>query len=626
MENMETYPDYKSGDLSWTGSDFKTRRGIEYLVNTIGTETEIRTRQRIFKIKDNIENMIDPDISCVTSGSLAEGLDLQGSDLDLMQIIKIIDVIEHERDSKYEYERTTLITETDTGYPGFVKLRLIAQKGQESLYLKSDCFETTSKGRYLSTIKFLDNIINNGRNLYLSKHGPGVSNRQNTLDMVFCFRLKKLSCYATEWSSRPRKKWPSINLIEIIAKNECLVVPKGPNEVSDCKFFWRISTSLAEKLLVHSFTFPQILCYGLLKLTLQRIISTHANVKGLLCSYFLKTAMFWVSEEVDIETFELSNLLHCFYLCFEKLKSWVIFCNCPNYFIPENNMFLGKINKSNNKALLRILESIKFNKIEELIDYALHSSNGNCGPFGKHTDISLMMVDLLFYRLNRTPFVRNISQCNKVLEFIESLQESESSAYIKDVCKFYHAKLSQNAAQLLPAIIKSCKFYELYHKHLENGTATDAVSGPLLCASFYYVTGQYDQTLKIVADILSKNTDDMIYLGCHEYDQNHVEQYSRNVNSAMTLNERMKEATKAKVWFLKHSPLIPKELQYLVENRDNFILPITLCHWLQYFCYFHLGNKRKKWQAFSNLYLKGRQEYSFYNTKIADADQNQDFF
>ncbi|VDI13408.1 Hypothetical predicted protein [Mytilus galloprovincialis] len=618
------------GDLSLTGSDFK-KWGIEYLVNTIGTETEIRTRQRICKIKDDITNIIDLDISCVTSGSLAEGLDLQGSDLDVMQIFNMIDVIQNERDIKYEYERTTLITETDTGYPGFVKLRLIAQKGQESLYLKSNCFETASKGRYLSTARFIDNILNTGRHLTLFKHGTGVSNRQKTLDMVFCFRLNNLSFYATEWSSRPRKQWPSRILIEKIAKNECLVVPKGPYKVSDCNFFWRISTSLAEKLLVHSFTFPQILCYGLLKLTFQRIISTHTNVKDLLCSYFLKTAMFWVSEEVEIETFELSNLLHCFNLCFAKLISWVKRCYCPNYFIPKNNMFLGKINKGNNKALLGILESITIKRIEELIDYALQSYNGNCDPLGKHTERSFMMIDFLFYRLNKTQFVRDISKCNKVLEFIEFVQESEPSAYIKDVCKFYHAELSQNAAQLLPpvpATIKSCKIFELYHKHLENGTAKDAVSGRLLYASFYYVTGQYDQSLNIVDDILSKNTNDMIYLSCHEYDKNHIKQYKRNVNSVMklNLNERMKKATKGYVWFLKHSPLIPKELQYLVENEDDSILPITLCHWLQCFCNFHLGDICKAEQALLNLRSKGEQEYLFYNTKIADDDQNQDVF
>jgi hypothetical protein len=43
-----------------------------------------------------------------------------------------------------------------------------------------------------------------------------------------------------------------------------------------------------------------------------------------------------------------------------------------------------------------------------------------------------------------------------------------------------------------------------YHKHLHDGTKTDAVSGWLLYASFYYVLGQYNATLKIIDHALSR--------------------------------------------------------------------------------------------------------------------------
>ena len=142
--------------------------------------------------------------------------------------------------------------------------------------------------------------------------------------------------------------------------------------MENCNLLWRISFSEAEKQLVHSFNFTQVLCYGLLKLTLKRIVNTNDDVKDLLCSYFLKTALFWVSEEVDIDTFQLPKLFICFYLCLNKLMSWVNNCYCPNYFIPEHNMFLGKINQYNNKSLLSVLNSIKYSGISGLMQNLFH--------------------------------------------------------------------------------------------------------------------------------------------------------------------------------------------------------------------------------------------------------------
>jgi hypothetical protein len=47
----------------------------------------IGIRQNIFLIKDRIYNNGDSEITHVSSGSLAEGLDLPGSDLDIMFLL-----------------------------------------------------------------------------------------------------------------------------------------------------------------------------------------------------------------------------------------------------------------------------------------------------------------------------------------------------------------------------------------------------------------------------------------------------------------------------------------------------------------------------------------------------------
>ena len=111
--------------------------------------------------------------------------------------------------------------------------------------------------------------------------------------------------------------------------------------------------------MVHAMNYTQILCYPLLKLSLKNIIDRNETVKGLLCSYFMKTAVFWLAEEISISAFQLKSVFHCYFLCLDEMITWVKRCYCPNYFIPEHIMFRGKITPSNSRQLLNVLERIR---------------------------------------------------------------------------------------------------------------------------------------------------------------------------------------------------------------------------------------------------------------------------
>jgi hypothetical protein len=83
-----------------------------------------------------------------------------------------------------------------------------------------------------------------------------------------------------------------------------------------------------------------------------------------------------------------------------------------------------------------------------------------------------------------------------------------------------------------------------YHKHLHDGTKSDAVTGWLLYASFYYVLGEYNTTLKIIDHVLFRCTPDMIVLGKTNYTTDDIKYYKQNVGcSKLTLNEKMRLAT-----------------------------------------------------------------------------------
>ncbi|XP_071142582.1 uncharacterized protein [Mytilus edulis] len=610
MEYLQDSTDNNKDDMSWTAKNLKERNLYEHLVNEAGTEIDIRNRQKLFMTNDMIHNAILRQsvlkITKISSGSLAEGIDLPGSDIDVMYVIEEADAIRDVRNIKHSVQQTTLLMENDNDHPGFTRVRLIAGGDGESFFIQPECFESTIQGLYLAVNSFVNNINKKIPNVKLSSHGPCLSDYDQSVDIAFCLRSKYLPYNALPWASRHRLQWPPNSVIDKIKNNGCLLVPIGPSTLPYCNILWRLSFSVAEKQLVHSFNFTQLLCYCLLKLTLKHIINTNKHAEGLLCSYFLKTALFWVSEEVDIDTFQVSKLYSCFCRCLSKIIFWVNNCYCPNYFIPEHNMFLGKINKENNKMLINALYKIKCDGIDRLIHSVFLCENGHHRLLSTQRETSFIMLDLLFYRISDADIgeMNDISVCLKLLVFIEDLLKSKTYSFIVDVCKYHHAQMSQYTAQLLPApavTTERYKTHKRYHRYLQNGIKTDAVSGWVLYASFYYVTGQFNVTLRLTDYILSRCSTDMVPMFSQNYQDRHIKYYINRVHSTITLCDKMKMAVVSDVCYIKQSSLIPNELQLEVNDYNLLIPPTVMSHCLRFLCYYHVGDTNKRQQSLSDL-------------------------
>ncbi|CAC5425471.1 unnamed protein product [Mytilus coruscus] len=253
----------------------------------------MRKRQQLFMTHDMIQNEImlklGSKLTEITAGSLAEGLDLPGSDIDIMYVIKDVEEKRDEKNTKHQVKYTTLVIETDNEYPGFTRLRLLAGGERESYFTSPGCFEVTRKGLYLSVNTFVSiNKKMHHHHYIVSSHSPCLLDHCQNVDYAYCLRSKYLPYNAISWASRYRRQWPPNSVIDKIKKYGCLLVPVGPRILPDCNVLWRLSFSVAEKLLVHSFNYTQLLCYCLLKLTLKHIVYTNRCAEGLLCSYYLQ--------------------------------------------------------------------------------------------------------------------------------------------------------------------------------------------------------------------------------------------------------------------------------------------------------------------------------------------------
>jgi hypothetical protein len=291
------------------------------LISVVGSEMDIRIRQNVFIIKDMISNTVNTKITTVSSGSLAEGLDLPGSDIDIMIVFNIVNILQNVQHMNRSARHTTLLIKDDMEFPGFTTLKLIVEG---DAFTSPEYFVETPNGMYFSNISFIRKLIEISANLKQSAHDPCLSDKDEAMDTAYIFHFHSWSRQAEQWiyRHRPGQRPPEI-LLDNIVNYGCILIPIGPNEIENSELLWRISFSMAEKQSSHSMNYTQILCYALLKLSLKNIIDRNDKVKGLLCSYFMKTALFWLSEEISINTFHLQNLLHCYFLSLDKLITWV---------------------------------------------------------------------------------------------------------------------------------------------------------------------------------------------------------------------------------------------------------------------------------------------------------------
>ena len=217
----------------------------------------------------------------------------------------------------------------------------------------------------------------------------------------------------------------------------------------------------------------------------------------------------------------------------------------------------------------------------------------------------------------------DIENCYTLLSFIESLVMSHSTRILSEICKYYYARTSQMTVQMLPfhtTNIPNVHVIRRYHKHLHDGTKSDAVSGWLIYASFYYVLGQYNTTLKIIDHVLSRCTPDMITCKMVNYTTNNIMYYTHNIGcSNITLNEKMRLATIDNVVYVKQSTLIPHELKLEVQDGNFTVPPVVMSHCLRFLCYHHLYNIGNRQQALRDLYLTIKERYFVTVDKLSNS-------
>ena len=378
---------------------------VYQLLDKLGLSEEIRKLYRESAYTREISyNLILGDLRrSYTFGSAIEGTHTPGmnSDLDMAIVEQAIEVFT--KCSSSGGRPGYIVVQDETTPPGLVKLQLIYDNkplqeargaggiitGEINTLLSNSehHFLPDHKGRIVITVPpgYMPPIPN------VTKHGVAfkMDNKGEVpdIDIVLALHSKVLPDCVTDCLARKRNSdFFTASVVEDCKSYGCLFVRKEHCQSKDSRLLWRISPSHQERFLMFNFNSVQHKCYVLLKLIKKDIINP-ALGSEVLTSYHCKTAMLHLIDMTPSQFWRPDNLLFCLITALHCLLLWSMDGNCPNFFIPDENMFRWRISRHLLKKLsdelfrlisldfVSLLRSIKTDSLYYRIQIYM---SGNC--------------------------------------------------------------------------------------------------------------------------------------------------------------------------------------------------------------------------------------------------------
>ncbi|XP_076079578.1 uncharacterized protein LOC143049752 [Mytilus galloprovincialis] len=581
----------------------KSLKFYAYLCQKVGSEEIVKSRRLIYTIGDIA---MDNNYPRISSGSKGEGLNFKGSDTDVMFIEPDFRVYESMSDVTDRWG-VALLMDTDETPPCFTYLNMLPKYGVSFVFTEQ--MREQRNGKMLLSSELFK--IHHLRHLVLTKpmlnniHGPCISDDLEQNDIAYCIKCDKWISQAQPWISRPRTEWPPPDLISQIISLGVLFVPIGCKGSINENFEWRISFSVAEKMLIFSFCHTQLLCYALLKILLKEIIEKLPGLKGLLCSYFLKTLMFWISEELDLSVWRPDNIIPCFIACLQKLLYCVEYSTLLHYFIPNNNLFYSRFDISNKRKLVGLLRNLYqqgiqcFSSSVTLHDYPISSCN-----MRRQLSPKTILAQETIHLFSSGRAIGNINRLMKnILHHSKScLSRSIFNLFFADA----HHFVSEIPNMHCRSTNKQKYFkYKHYLSQLLIGVNSDAISGWLVLATFFYSHKHYLEALIITEHVLSKFTDKTFLVPVETSFE--IVVFHELHDNVMELMKHEKTITIVKALTNLDINLDSKSLAILPELQQDAQDPFMvytckpMAHFIRFLSYYYLENVDSYENAFMRL-------------------------
>ncbi|XP_078319914.1 uncharacterized protein LOC144621105 [Crassostrea virginica] len=573
----------------------------------VGTSQQVAIRRDIIDIKELLEYNVARTGKEVLmlSGSRREGFRLKTSDIDVMYWSNDHPVLwDFSQAQFYNTRRDTLILcESTESPPGFTLLSLPLERATCGLLaacirINGALYISSAKFRdFTCSVAFPDSTV----------HGPcssrgGVGSME--YDYAHCFVSDFWPPLASSWIDRCHS-WPLPCIVDDIIRSGCHFVAIGHKQGNHTNNEWRISFSQAEQKLVYSMNHTQFLTYGLLKLFVKDFNNGLSEEEKLLCSYHMKTTIFWVIQQKTIDWCP-QNLLDAFWICFKLLLKWVYEGVCPNFFIPENNMFLNKVHGNAQSSLFTSLYGMYEKGISFLLQcpsISFYVMDVICNPrlslcTNDQSLISHAMIEdcLLLETSCTILYSENILNCMEYLHAAEQLINFCLTQYQITMLQKFTATFLQTSALTLH---ETCTNTSGVNKHmyiadkmscfmLKLAAKFGFVSDLLFVAMYHYKTLRYSAALSVIETTKVKLEHARIMYGRHE----DPERYNRVVGG-QSLSRKIRQVVppfiilQNNICFINELTL---EQQSASQNKQSmlYIPPFILLYMLEFLCCRHV--------------------------------------
>ncbi|KAK3599462.1 hypothetical protein CHS0354_006583 [Potamilus streckersoni] len=551
-------------------------------------------------------------------GSQAEATTTPGLQSDVDIILPLPATVIQNLESWVPEVQNLLVVSDENTPPGYIKLQGV------EIDLPLLMFNATSKNlkvdRYGRSVVCHDNDLFKG--LYDGmRHGPAFTAsfcEILTVDIVPAMRLHTWPYHATEWITRNRSNnWPSQIAIDLIQQTGALLVPVGHKHSPEKHLEWRISISFAEKLLVWQFNSTQYKCYILLKIINKSFIKPILG-NDVLSSYHCKTCIFYLLESTPTAMWQPENLLLCLELCLRLLYIWTEAATCPNYFIPEENMFQCKVYGHVQGWLLCVLRNL----LSQEGRYLARISCDNIGDKLVRTcQYPRMELEIENYDVGTVMWISVWCQLYAVNNLIceprtldRLLFSQEVVLEITDVLWKYYCSIigSKLASKSLSREFHDQQGLEMAQELLLWGSSSDAASGKLKLAAFYLVLDNLDLAEDVLNEIHANYTY-KILCGCNMSRDDLVAKLNENRTISNIISHHTAYPVIYELSEIKCIPkaLIPEMFRATGSEPDSGYERYTkslasidakvYLHFLEFICYFRQNKTTHKNVALYNM-------------------------
>lgn len=582
------------------------------LCQFVGTAQQIAIRRDPIYIAEIFTRHLSTELGTtnILSGSMKEGFRLMGSDEDIMIWQNNYRVLFDQSQSKYYQnfrDMKFILSDSSESPPGFTRLQLL----EPSMITEMQTATVIINGRlYLSSSRFRQSTCSIAQT-DSTEHGPCSSGNLVGVeyDFAICFVCDFWPQSASSWIERCHS-WPSPKIVNDIVKNGCHFVAIGSPLGQHKNEEWRISFSEAEFKCVEAMNHSQFLTYGLLKIFLKEVINKESNETSckLLCSYHLKTAVFWAIQQNLLNQWNPQNFLSGVWTCFKVLLQWVVNGVCPNFFIPENNMFLAKVHGSAKHSLFQQLYILYQNGPSCLLQSSSIRSAFNiavCNPRKSIcTNESVVPsevvhdLELCISSINFLPLGQDSLGYTKALTFVERMLNLPLTRYNVVALQSLTAFFFFNIAFMLknintkPRVNKKLYITDKISRHmLKQAAGFRYVSDALYIAMYHYKTLRYRDALYLIE--MTKKKLAKPYLMYHlDVDE---KRYTEAVGG-QSWTAKMRQAVANDI-ALDNSivyidELVPEQSSALRNKRLALNIPVfVMLYFLEFLCYRQFDTK-----------------------------------